>query len=70
MTHYPIEQNWKLCILSYGEESPLEDHHAFELAADNDAREVWAAAVLVRTYGLDSILAACRRYIHHQKKLA
>ena len=70
MTRYPIEQNWNLCILEYGEKSPLEDHHSFELAADNDAKEVWAAAVLVRTYGLDSVLTACRGYIRHLKKRA
>ena len=38
-----IEKGWNLCILQHGEESPLENHGAFELAAIEQAVKDWQA---------------------------
>lgn len=59
----PIEREWDLCILEYGEASPLENHGAFELAADNAGKRIYGSAVFIHAMGLDSILAACRGYV-------
>ena len=65
----PIEKGWILCALEYGEPSPLENHHAFELGADNPSKRIYASVTFIRAMGLDSILAACRGYIHKQEKI-
>lgn len=62
-----IEKNWNLCILEYGEESPMQNHGAMELAADDENKRIYAAALMVSTYGLNSILAACRGYVNRAK---
>ena len=61
-----IEKGWNLCVLQHGEESPLENHGAFELGADDDNKRIYSAAVWVRTMGLNSILAACRGYVNRR----
>lgn len=53
---------WRLNILDYGEPSPLENHGAFELGADDENREIWAARAMVQTYGLRSVETACVAY--------
>ena len=57
-----IEKGWNLYILEYGEQSPMENHGAFELAADDENKAIFGSAAMIRTYGLDSIVAACRSY--------
>lgn len=59
-----IEKGWKLCALEYGEESPMENHGFMELAADNDNKRIYGTEAMIRTYGLDSILASCRGYVN------
>ena len=61
-----IEKGWNLCILAYGEESPLENHGAFELGADDENKCIYSAEVWVRTMGTNSILAACRGYVNRK----
>ena len=53
---------WSLVILEYGEPTPLEDHHAFELGADDENKTIYARDMLVRTMGLNSIKTACIGY--------
>jgi len=59
---------WTLNILAYGESTPLENHHAFELGSDDDAREIWAHEMLVRTMGTRSIETACIAYANKRNK--
>ena len=59
-----IEKDWNLCILEYGETSPLENHGAFELAVDNTGHRIYGSEVFIRAMGMDSILSACRSYMH------
>ena len=60
----PIEKSWNLCILEYGEASPLENHGFMELGADDENKRIYGTEIMIRTYGLDSIIAACRGYVN------
>ena len=60
---------WTLNILAYGEPSPLENHKAFELGADDQNREIWAGEVMVRTYGLRSVETACIAYANKRSNI-
>jgi hypothetical protein len=64
MTFEPIEKGWNLAILEYGEQSPLENHGAFELGSDDENKLIYGSAALVRSMGLNSIVAACRGYVN------
>lgn len=69
MRTLPLDSTgWTLNVLSYGEESPLENHHAFELGSDDENREIWASEITIRTYGLDPIRNACIAYANKRNK--
>ena len=71
MTTLPLDATgWTLNILAYGEASPLGDHHAFELGADDANKAIWAGEVTIRTYGLDPIRNACIAYAIKRSKVA
>jgi hypothetical protein len=57
---------WTLNILEYGEQSPLANHGAFEIGSDDDNKELWTSATVVRTYGLRSVETACIAYANQQ----
>lgn len=59
-----IEKNWTLCILEYGESSPLKNHGAFELGADDENKRIYGSETLIRTMGLNPIVSACRGYVN------
>jgi len=61
---------WTLNILPYGAESPLENHHSFELGADDENREIWASEIIVRLYGTRSIETACIAYANKRNHRA
>ena len=61
---------WTLNVLAYGEQSPLENHKAFELGADDYNHAIWASEVTIRTYGLNSIMTACIAYANKRNKKA
>lgn len=63
MTRIKLDNTgWTLNVLAYGEPSPLENHHAFELGSDDESHSIWGSETLVRTYGLRSVKTACIAY--------
>lgn len=68
MKTYQLDSTgWALNILDFGEPSPLESH-AFELAADDEGKAFYLGAAMTRTYGLDSVKAACIAYARSAKR--
>ena len=63
MTNTHINAGWHLCILKYGEPSPMEDHGPMELGADDATKRIFAHETLVVFYGTESVLKSCREYI-------
>ena len=57
-----LGNGYTLIALDYNDRSPMADHSAMEIAADDDRKRVYAHALLLHTYGLDSVKAACERY--------
>ena len=62
-----FKNGYNLVVIEYGERSPMEDHNtALEIAADDDSKRFYVHALLLHTYGLDSVKAACERYRRKQ----
>ena len=64
MTNHPIEKGWSLRVLQYGEDSPLENHGALELGADDENKLIYGSETFIRAMGMNSIMAACRSYVN------
>ena len=63
-----FENGWKLISIEYGEQSPLENHGAFELGSDDENKAIYASETMIRTYGTDSVIAACTGYAAKRNK--
>ena len=58
-----LSNGYNLVAIEYGERSPMEDHNtALEIAVDDVRKRFYAHALLLHTYGLDSVQASCERY--------
>ena len=58
-----FKNGYTLVVIEYGERSPMEDHNtALEIAADDVRKRFYIHALLLHTYGLDSVKASCERY--------
>ena len=58
-----FKNGYTLVIIEYGERSPMADHNtALEIAADDVHKRFYIHALLLHTYGLDSVKASCERY--------
>ena len=57
-----LKNGYTLIALDFSDRSPMADHGAMEIAADDDNKRFYAHTLLLHTYGLDSVKAACERY--------
>ena len=57
-----FKNGYNLVVIEYGERSPMADHGAMEIAADDVRKRFYVHALLLHTYGLDSVQASCERY--------
>ena len=57
-----FKNGYTLIALDFSDRSPMADHGHMEIAADDDSKRFYAHALLLHTYGLDSVKAACERY--------
>ena len=57
-----LNNGYTLIALDYYDRSPMAEHGVMEIAADDDRKRFYAHALLLHTYGLDSVKAACERY--------
>jgi hypothetical protein len=59
-----LEHGYKVIALAWGEESPLENHAAFEVGVDVENRAFYVSEGMLRTYGTTSVFNACRGYVN------
>ena len=57
-----FKNGYNLVVIEYGERSPMADHGAMEIAVDDAHKRFYVHALLLHTYGLDSVQASCERY--------
>ena len=54
---------WTLALIPPGHDSPLAGHRGGEVAVDVDNKTFYGWEIFAATYGLDSMIRACEKYI-------
>ena len=71
MTIYNIikrfDNGYKLALIPYGAESPMENHQGGEIATDTESKTFYAWEVFAVAYGIDSLVKACHSYFQAYK---
>ena len=58
-----LTAGWSLALIPPGQESPLAGHRGGEVAVDVDQKIFYGWEIFAATYGLDSMIGACEKYI-------
>ena len=60
---HKLSGDWALALIPPGKASPLAGHRGGEVAVDVDSKTFYGWEIFAATYGLDSMIRACERYI-------
>lgn len=57
-----LNNGWKLIALHLDDVSPMENHGAMEVAADNENKALYIHDMMLVAYGTESVIKSCQSY--------
>jgi hypothetical protein len=57
-------KDWKIVAIPPCAKSPMQNHKGGEIAVDDENKTFYAWEIFIVTYGLDSIIKSCTKYLN------